>query len=126
MIALSSRTWPDLRIIIRDLGMLVPVVGVMSVISLVVPLVFHETYAFYPLVITATVSFALGAILYFPFRNAGDAKLKHGMIIAAFGWLLIAALGSLPFILVALYAQQHGVASPTLLYFRDPANAFFE
>ncbi|HDL85177.1 MAG TPA: TrkH family potassium uptake protein, partial [Candidatus Acetothermia bacterium] len=60
--------WPDLRIILRDLGMLVPVVGVMALISLVVPLAFHETYAFSPLLITALVSFALGALLYFPFR----------------------------------------------------------
>jgi trk system potassium uptake protein TrkH len=48
------------------------------------------------------------------------------MIIAAFGWLLVAALGSLPFILTALFAQDSGAASQTLLYFRDPANAFFE
>ncbi len=126
MIPLSSGMWPDLRIIIRDLGMLVPVVGVMALVSLVIPLAFHETYAFSPLLITALVSFALGALLYFPFRNAGDAKLKHGMIIAAFGWLLVATLGSLPFILTAIFAQQSGVASPTLLHFRDPTNAFFE
>ena len=126
MTPVNSRMWPDLRIIIRDLGMLVPVVGVMALISLVVPLAFHETYAFSPLLITALVSFALGAILYFPCRNAGEAKLKHGMIIAAFGWLLIATLGALPFVLTAIFAQQSGVASPTLLHFRDPMNALFE
>ena len=123
---LNSRMWPDVRIIIRDLGMLVPVVGAMALISLVVPLAFHETYAVFPLLITALVSFALGAILYFPFRNAGEAKLKHGMIIAAFGWLLVAALGALPFLLTAISAQQVGVASPALLHFLDPTNAFFE
>ena len=126
MIPLNSRLWPDLRIILRDLGMLVPVVGVMALISLVVPLAFHEPYAFSPLLLTAAISFALGALLYLPFRNAGDAKLKHGMIIAAFGWLVVAMLGALPFILTAIFAQQSGVASPTLLHFRDPANAFFE
>jgi trk system potassium uptake protein TrkH len=116
----------DLRIILRDLGLLVPVVGVMALLSLAVPVIFHEEYALRPLIITAAASFALGALLYFPFRNAGETKLKHGMIIAAFGWLLVAALGSLPFILTALFAQDSGAASQTLLYFRDPANAFFE
>jgi trk system potassium uptake protein len=116
----------DLRIILRDLGLLVPVVGIMALASLIIPAIFDETYAYLPLLLTALASFGLGAALYLPFRNAGDAKLKHGMIIAAFGWLLIAALGSLPFVLTALFAQRLGVASQTLLYFKDPLNAFFE
>ena len=58
------RARPDLSIILRDLGLLVPVVGVMAIISLLIPLVFGEMYAFYPLLITAGVSFALGAALY--------------------------------------------------------------
>ena len=116
----------DVRIILRDLGLLVPMVGIMAVLSLVVPAVFHEEYAFAPLGITAAVSFALGLILYLPFRGAGETKLKHGMVIAAFGWLLVAALGSLPFIFVAMSAQRLGLASPTLLHFLNPASAFFE
>jgi len=115
----------DLYIILRDLGLLVPVVGLMATLSLLVPLAFGEGFAFAPLAITAGISFALGAALYFPFRNAGEAELKHGMIIAAFGWLLVAALGSLPFVLTALFAKGNG-ASETLLYFKDPASAFFE
>ena len=120
------RARPDLFIILRDLGLLVPVVGVMAIVSLIVPAAFGETYALYPLLITAAVSFALGAALYFPFRNAGETRLRHGMIIAAFGWLLVAALGSLPFVLIALFAEPSGSASATLLHFKDPASAFFE
>ncbi len=115
----------DLYIILRDLGLLVPVVGIMATISLIVPLTFGEHFALAPLGITAGISFALGALLYFPCRKAGEAELKHGMIIAAFGWLLVAALGSLPFVFTALSAEG-GNASETLLYFRDPASAFFE
>jgi trk system potassium uptake protein TrkH len=115
----------DLYIVLRDLGLLVPVVGIMATVSLIVPLVFGERFAFAPLAITAGISFALGAALYFPFRNAGEAELKHGMIIAAFGWLLVAALGSLPFVLTALFAEA-GEASETLRYFKDPSSAFFE
>lgn len=116
----------DLCIILRDLGLLVPIVGLMAVVSLVVPLVFNEPYAFLPLAITACVSVALGGCLYLPFRNAGETKLKHGMIIASFGWLLVAALGSLPFVLTALFAQRNGIGSTTLACFKDPASAFFE
>jgi len=115
----------DLYIVLRDLGLLVPVVGIMATVSLIVPLVFGERFALAPLAITAAISFALGAALYFPFRNAGEAELKHGMIIAAFGWLLVAALGSLPFVLTALFAEA-GEAYETLRYFKDPSSAFFE
>ena len=115
----------DASIILRDLGLLLPVVGIMAILSLIVPLVFNESFAYLPLVITAGISLLLGAALYFPFRNAGETQLKHGMIIAAFGWLLVALLGSLPFVLTAFFAEGKG-ASETLLYFKDPASAFFE
>ncbi|TSA50036.1 TrkH family potassium uptake protein [archaeon] len=124
-ISLFSPT-EDLRIIVRDLGLLVPVVGVMALVSLVVPVVFNEHYALVPLAITAGVSFLVGACLYLPFRGAGEAKLRHGMIVAAFGWLLVATLGSLPFILTALFAQRSGIGSETLFYFKNPLSAFFE
>ena len=116
----------DLKIILRDLGLLVPVVGMMAILSLAVPVIFDEPYALFPLIITAAISFGLGALLYLPFRNAGETKLKHGMVIAAFGWLLVALLGSLPLTLTAIFAQQSGIHSPSLAYFRDPASAFFE
>jgi len=120
------RARQDLHIILRGLGLLVPVVGIMAIVSLIVAGVFNETYAYVPLLITAAVSFALGGILYLPFRDAGETRLKHGMVIAAFGWLLVALLGSLPFVLIALFAEHAGAGSETLLYFKDPASAFFE
>ncbi len=116
----------DLKTILRDLGLLVPVVGIMAILSLAVPVIFDERYALFPLIITAAASFGLGAALYLPFRNAGETKLKHGMVIAAFGWLLVALLGSLPFTLTAIFAQKSGIYSPSLACFRDPASAFFE
>ncbi|MCI2425657.1 TrkH family potassium uptake protein [Candidatus Acetothermia bacterium] len=113
----------DLQIILRDLGRLLPVVGIMAIISMVIALFFTEYHTLIPLLITAGVSFALGAALYFPCRIAGDTKLKHGMVIAAFGWLLIAVIGSLPFILIASFSAQN---CDTLLHFRNPLTAFFE
>ena len=120
------RVKQDLLIILRDLGLLIPVVGLMALLSLIIPLVFGESFVLAPFAITAATSFALGALLYFPLRKvAGDTQLKHGLIIAAFGWLLVAALGSLPFILTALMVDP-GASSETLQYFKDPASAFFE
>jgi trk system potassium uptake protein len=116
----------DLCLILRDLGLLLPIVGLMAVVSLVVPLAFGESFAVLPLVITAATSFGLGALLYFPLRHVeGESQLKHGLVIAAVGWLLVAALGALPFALTArMNAPIDGLE--TLEHFRDPANAFFE
>jgi len=120
------RVRQDLFIVLRDLGLLIPVVGLMAIVSLVVPLAFGESFAIAPLAITAGTSFALGAALYLPLRKvAGETQLKHGLLIAAFGWLLVAALGAMPFVLTALMAHP-AAASETLQYFKDPASAFFE
>ncbi len=120
------RVRQDLFIILRDLGLLVPIVGLMALLSMIIPLSFGESFVLAPLAITAGTSFALGALLYFPLRKAaGDTQLKHGLIIAAFGWLLVAALGSMPFVLTALMVDP-SASSETLQYFKDPASAFFE
>lgn len=120
------RVRQDLFIILRDLGLLVPVVGLMALVSMIIPLVSGESFALGPLAITAATSFALGALLYFPLRKvAGETQLKHGLIIAAFGWLLVAALGAMPLVLTAIMVDP-SASTETLQYFRDPASAFFE
>lgn len=126
---MSASTFPakqDLFIILRDLGLLLPVVGLMALVSMIMPLIFGESFALIPLAITAATSFVLGAMLYFPLRKvAGATELKHGLLIAAFGWLLVAGLGSIPFVLTAIMADPAASTGP-LQVFTDPASAFFE
>ncbi len=128
MRSLLPQPTSDLAIVLRDLGMLVPVVGVMALLSLIIPAVYGESFAYVPMLLTAAISFCLGAALYFPFRDAGYAKLKHGMIIAGFGWLLVAALGSLPFTLMFLLSPETAALPQfaTLKEFANPLNGFFE
>lgn len=111
----------DLRIVLRDLGLLVTTVGVMAVASIPVALYFGESFALWPLVLTALVSLGLWAICYLPFRNAGEAELEHGLITAGVGWLLVSALGSLPFYLISLR-----LGGGELYPYADFASAFFE
>ncbi|MFQ6033299.1 MAG: TrkH family potassium uptake protein, partial [Candidatus Bipolaricaulia bacterium] len=114
------------RIILRDLGLLVQVVGFMALLSLPIALFFKEHYAINPLLITAAVSFALGQGLYWACRGAGETTLKQGMVIAAAGWLLVALLGSLPFYLIALKLSAQPGVPQTVLNFLDPWNGIFE
>lgn len=111
----------DFRIVLRDVGLLVPTVGLMAVVSLPVAAAFGEWYALWPLGLTALVSFCLGALLYLPFRGAGEAQLGHSLMIAALGWLLVATLGALPFYLISV-RMGDGPVPP----YADMASAFFE
>ncbi len=114
-------TLDDLRIVLRDLGWLAPVVGIMALASLPVAAAFGEWYALRAFGITAAVSLGVGIVLYLPFRRAGEARLKHGLLVAAVGWLLVSALGALPFYLVSSRLVP-GEVYP----FVDFAAAFFE
>ena len=109
----------DLRIVLRDVGLLAPVVGVMALCSFPVAVAFRESQVLWPLGWTALASLAVWALLYLPFRRAGEARLKHGLTVAAVGWLVVAAVGALPLILVSV-GQDGGVP------YADPATAFFE
>jgi trk system potassium uptake protein TrkH len=91
----------DMAIVLRDLGRLMPIVGAMALVSLFVPFTYGESFAVMPLIVTAGASMVCGAVLYFPFRRAGEPQLRHAMFTAALGWLLVPALGSLPFLLTA-------------------------
>lgn len=117
---------PTFQIVLKNLGLLVPLVGVMALLSLIIPLIFKEYFAILPLLVTAGISFALGGVLYFPFKDAPDAKLKHGMIIAGLGWIIVATLGSLPFFFIATQVANQPDIPQTLLNFLDPLNGFFE
>jgi len=111
----------DLRIVLRDLGLVVLTVGIMAALSLPVAAAFGEWYALWPFGLTALIAFGLGLSLYLPFRRAGEAHLKHGLLIAALGWLLVAAVGALPFHLISVR-----LGGGTLYPYADMANAFFE
>jgi trk system potassium uptake protein TrkH len=116
----------DMAIVLRDLGRLMPIVGAMALVSLFVPFTYGESFAVMPLIVTAGASMVCGAVLYFPFRRAGEPQLRHAMFTAALGWLLVPALGSLPFLLTALFAPVTAASAIGLAPFRDPACAFFE
>ncbi|GAA0283063.1 potassium transporter TrkG [Halobacterium noricense] len=138
----------DLRIIARDVGSLVLMeAGLMAITSLVA-LGFREYYAALAIFLAGGVTAAVGGAANRAFADAPNPKMKHGMVIAAGGWLMVAAFGALPFFLTAWLTppaameafvpaatdtstwEPIGVAGTTTLsslaYFRDPLHAFFE
>ena len=112
--------------VLRDLGVLVHVPGLMALGSLPVCIVFAETFAVPGLLWTAAVSLVVGQGLYWRYRSAAEMQVRHAMVTAVFAWVLIPLIGMIPFVSVAASLKDIGGASATVLAFLVPLNALFE
>lgn len=96
----------DLRTVLRDLGGIFMMIGMISLFVLVVPIYFGEfgsnssVDGIIPILVTSIMFVGFGLPLYFGFRNADPANFKTAMVTAALGWLFVSIIGSIPFILM--------------------------
>jgi trk/ktr system potassium uptake protein len=70
--------------------------------SMIFPIIcslFYMEDDLYSITITAIVLVILGFILWRFFRRNQDLNIKDGIFIAVFGWILISAVSSLPFVI---------------------------
>ncbi|WP_049986497.1 TrkH family potassium uptake protein [Halobellus rufus] len=129
--------WPrDLATIARDVGSLLAMEATLMTASVVVPLVFREWHVAAAFFLAGGITAAVGFGARRAFETAPEPRMKHGMIIAAAGWLLVALFGALPFFLaarltpaaVAMSYVPAGAsyAQSSLLYFANPLHAVFE
>ena len=135
----------DLRIIGRDIGSLLLMEAGLMTITAGVALGFQERYAALAFLVAGGVTAAVGWVANRGFDDAPSAQMKHGMVIAAGGWLMVATFGALPFLLTAWVTppavmetfvpagagwEPVRVGATTtrssLAYFRDPLHAVFE
>ncbi|MFU1781759.1 potassium transporter TrkG [Haloarcula japonica] len=138
----------DLKTIARDIGSLLLMEAGLMTITAVIALGFREFYAAFGFFTAAGMTAAVGGLANRGFTDAPAPQMKHGMVIAAGGWLLVAAFGSLPFLLTAWFTPPAvmdtfvpvGTDTSTwdpirvggtttlssLAYFRNPLHAFFE
>jgi trk system potassium uptake protein TrkH len=129
--------WPaDLATIARDVGSLLAMQAAMMAASLVVAFVFREWYAALAFLLSAGLTAAVGLGARRTFATAPDPRMKHGMIIAAAGWLMTATFGALPFFFTAHLVPPSvaatyvpagaNYAESSLYYFLNPLHALFE
>ena len=116
----------DAKIILRYLGLMTHVPGLMAIGSLPICYWYGEVFAVWPFLITALASFFLGQLLWRSFKDSVDARLHHGMVVAALGWVIVPVLGTFPFLGIAFLMPDYGEASPTVLLFQEPLNSLFE
>jgi len=108
----------DLKTVLRNLGGIFIIIGLVTLIALLVPLLSPSTPydCVGPILITAALYFGFGLPLYYGFKNAEPANFKSAMVTAALGWLFISIIGSIPFWLIPYDG----------ILFMDPLSAFFE
>jgi trk system potassium uptake protein TrkH len=113
----------DLRTVLRDMGAVCIIIGIVSLITVLVPIYFGELPGtsidgVTPLLITSVVFLLFGIPFFLLFRNADPPNFKSAMVTAALGWLTISIVGSLPFLLMP-----YNTIDMTIM---DSLSAFFE
>ena len=138
----------DLATILRDVGALVLMQAGLMALSVGVAVVFREWYPALAFLLAGGVTAVVGASLRSAFADAPNPKMKHGMVIAAGGWLGTALFGALPFFFAAHLTPPEVMASyvpagvdtsqwepirvgstatlSSLAYFQNPLHALFE
>lgn len=117
---------PYTHTVLRDLGVVCHVPGLMAVVSVPVALMAREGYAALPFLLTAAVSLAAGQLLYRRYRGAQRMQLRHAMVTAVLSWVLVPLLGVAPLLLIAWMAGGDPQAAGSTLVLRNFLNAFFE
>ncbi len=89
------------RIILRDLGIVLIIIGIVNLFSIIIPIVYHEYYAIQYLVLSSILLIVLGGLLkIIAGKNAGDTKLRHAVIITGLSWIIIPIITLIPFMFI--------------------------
>ena len=93
-------TKTDLRIVIKNSGYLMIVIGIMCLIPLIFDLIYFE-FDIISFAIPGLISILLGvfALQYFDKKVSKKMRFKHGMMISAFAWMWASLIGGFVFTL---------------------------
>ncbi len=123
------------KMMFKQIGSLLIVLGYTMVVPLLVSLLYSEFYSAMGFLISGLISYIIGFFLNKTMQIAKEPLNRHALIIAAMGWLSIAIFGALPFIIIAYItpveiAQQFVPAladyQSSIFYFKNPLHALFE
>ncbi len=100
-----------IRTVLRDIGTIFIVIGIVSFTVLLVPIFFQEYEPYTPyngltvIFITSAVFILIGLPLYYVFRRATQTNFKTAMITAACTWVFVSLIASIPFWLMPYNIQ---------------------
>ncbi len=89
----------NLSLVLRDLGGILIILGVLILSLLVIAFIFHEDVMM-PVIATGTGVVLIGLLLRLFFRTTRDPEYKHAMVCAALVWLIVPAFSAILFVLI--------------------------
>ncbi len=135
MIFKHHNKYDTFKMLLYQIGDLQILLGFTLIIPLLVSLIYGEYYTAIGLLISSLVCLITGFLLRKGYRTSFEPLHRHALIIAALGWLSIAIMGSLPFLITSyitpvevarIYGQTGADYLPSLYYFKNPLHGFFE
>ncbi|MBN2864256.1 MAG: TrkH family potassium uptake protein [Bacteroidales bacterium] len=121
--------------LLKQIGSLQILLGFTMVIPLIVSIIYGEYYSVFGFLISSLICIVTGFSLQKGFQTSFEPLHRHALIIAALGWLSIAIMGSLPFLITAYitpsevakqFCQSGTEYTSSLYYFKNPLHAIFE
>ncbi|MFB6092262.1 MAG: TrkH family potassium uptake protein [Haloquadratum sp.] len=132
----GSRVRAHVATIARDVGSLLAMESGLMAASVLVAAAFGEWYVATAFVVASGLTGIVGFGARWAFDLAPEPRMKHGMVIAASGWLLTALFGALPFFFAAHLVPAEVATGfvpagatydhSSLRYFANPLHAVFE
>ena len=114
------------KAMLRVVGLLMQVPGIMALISIPICLIFQEYFALPSFLLTAALSLGLGQFLYRRYRPQKTIRYRQTLVIVALSWAVIFVLGTIPY-LSAAEVQEFGTYSELpLATYQNGWNALFE
>lgn len=114
------------RALLRVIGLLMQVPGLMALLSLPICVIFAEYYAIGPFLTTAVISIGLGQWLYRRHRQQKAIRYRQALFMVALSWAVLFLIGSIPYLLIAQRMDNLAIAVPTVSTFQNVWNALFE
>lgn len=87
----------DLRVVLRDLGSILLVIGYTLLLPLGVAYFYGEETLYPAFLYPSFIAMWLGIFLRWSFRGAMETLLRHAMLTAGIAWLLVSLIGAFPF-----------------------------
>lgn len=88
----------DLKVVLRDIGSILLVVGYIMLLPLIVAYLSGEEELYTAFLYPSFFAIWVGIVLRWSFRGAMETMLKHAMLTAGLAWLIVSLVGAFPYL----------------------------
>lgn len=129
------RKTTHIKLIFKQIGGLLIVLGYAMIIPMLVALIYAEFYSALGFLLSGMISLGLGYTSYKGIRSIEDISSHHALVIAALGWFAVVVMGAVPYTLIAFITPEEAAMrfipdgadfGSSLWYFKNPLHAIFE